>query len=643
MIHSAPIRRDVLWPIVERLSPEPQAQADVCENPLPTPGLSGAHAPALVPPRERWRAAVRGLRILGQLQGAPIKLQAEYYHELSAAGRTQVSVLFCSDAELLALRTQWVNGCLHHAATRQPVCGTQLFVIDAHGHLLVARERPDGTLKHSSLSRGLPVRAAGELQCDARGSLLAISNKSGHYVPGAANLRTVTAALHEAGADLDRVQCIDFVALKAQVRSLLPWVAPSEHATFLNDAKSIASLLCAVNVQTLMRAIMQAPPQERGEMVARAARLARVSPLLREEHVPNFLPLLLGLGKDSAPAPAPTLAQQIRQHRLPRTAVCRSVERAVAEVGMAHPLTRAMGAVFVQRIQSLRDALPPALAGNLALDAHLLLPSTNSRQLFTALTEHRGSLWALLHHLARLDARGTPLAQQLAAAGLLNLPLLRRLYVTSVGRPVKHMFSAPPERRAYWKAAVPKRRLPLPVRHLRLAEVPSPPLAEVELQNAQAGRVPWKSVADAARIVDPHPFTQEATAAGMHLLSGTSGTLYRLMNAWLIMAGDAQGLFALRFAATAHMLAQRHHTLHEVLLASQDFLHDYMPGLHNALHCLVPRALQVEYQGQTHTLTPEAFRASVDAVAGASEGFDGARWSITADAAQWQQDLNPTI
>ena len=58
------------------------------------------------------------------------------------------------------------------------------------------------SVKHSSLSRGKPVRAAGVVKV-REGRVIRISNDSGHYRPGAASMRTMIRWLAEQGVSAE--------------------------------------------------------------------------------------------------------------------------------------------------------------------------------------------------------------------------------------------------------------------------------------------------------------------------------------------------------------------------------------------------------------------------------------------------------
>jgi hypothetical protein len=60
--------------------------------------------------------------------------------------------------------------------------GRAIFVMDADGNFYAAKDQIRGEFHHSSLVAGAPVAAAGELEV-VRGVLIALSDRSGHYLP----------------------------------------------------------------------------------------------------------------------------------------------------------------------------------------------------------------------------------------------------------------------------------------------------------------------------------------------------------------------------------------------------------------------------------------------------------------------------
>lgn len=73
--------------------------------------------------------------------------------------------------------------------------GWATYVVDAGGGLVVAARRSE----HVACAGGAPVRAAGEVQFDARGDVVEVTNNSTGYCPDEACWESVREALDRAG------------------------------------------------------------------------------------------------------------------------------------------------------------------------------------------------------------------------------------------------------------------------------------------------------------------------------------------------------------------------------------------------------------------------------------------------------------
>ncbi len=80
-----------------------------------------------------------------------------------------------------------------------------LFVMDAAGNFYATPGLELGRVHHSSLLAGAPVAAAGTLDV-ATGTLLLVTNHSGHYRPDEGTLDAAIGALRAAGADLSKAK-----------------------------------------------------------------------------------------------------------------------------------------------------------------------------------------------------------------------------------------------------------------------------------------------------------------------------------------------------------------------------------------------------------------------------------------------------
>jgi hypothetical protein len=79
-----------------------------------------------------------------------------------------------------------------------------IFVMDEHGIFFASTLHTVGFFHHSSILAGAPVAAAGEIEVWS-GELIAISDRSGHYLPARAFMQAV-AELNRCGIDTRRVK-----------------------------------------------------------------------------------------------------------------------------------------------------------------------------------------------------------------------------------------------------------------------------------------------------------------------------------------------------------------------------------------------------------------------------------------------------
>ncbi|MEC4723843.1 PAAR domain-containing protein [Noviherbaspirillum sp. CPCC 100848] len=87
--------------------------------------------------------------------------------------------------------------------------GRAIYIIDEHGKIYASNFHEAGKFHHSSLSRGKPVAAAGELEV-VDGELIGISDRSGHYVPARMYSDQALKIFAEKGIDM-RYVFIDFI------------------------------------------------------------------------------------------------------------------------------------------------------------------------------------------------------------------------------------------------------------------------------------------------------------------------------------------------------------------------------------------------------------------------------------------------
>jgi len=85
---------------------------------------------------------------------------------------------------------------------------SQIFVLGPN-KCLYAGTKVKGIFHHSSFLQGKATLAAGKLQCNSDGKIIAIDNQSGHYRPGAASLLRFLRILFEKGCDLGALESIN--------------------------------------------------------------------------------------------------------------------------------------------------------------------------------------------------------------------------------------------------------------------------------------------------------------------------------------------------------------------------------------------------------------------------------------------------
>jgi hypothetical protein len=123
-------------------------------------------------------------------------------------------VKYLNDEELAGYKLELRDGRMYDAngslfdtsaASRGPNSGKAIFVMDENGSFYASNHQEIGEFHHSSLGRGEPVAAAGELQVDD-GVLKGISDKSGHYAPGRQYTQQALDSLKNKGVDMDNVE-----------------------------------------------------------------------------------------------------------------------------------------------------------------------------------------------------------------------------------------------------------------------------------------------------------------------------------------------------------------------------------------------------------------------------------------------------
>lgn len=138
---------------------------------------------------EQFVASLEGPKTRNGITEFPV--QPKYVGEATAGlphwilpgSGDEATVRYFSAEEQAANAVTVDRGGLRFAKGGKPETGSELiFVVDRQGRMIVGKPE-DGTIHHSSLAAGEPVRMAGTLKVDAQGRIIAIANDSGHYRP----------------------------------------------------------------------------------------------------------------------------------------------------------------------------------------------------------------------------------------------------------------------------------------------------------------------------------------------------------------------------------------------------------------------------------------------------------------------------
>lgn len=130
--------------------------------------------------------------------------QGKCYRFVKTQGKIQLSPL-STEKNISHKKTGWV-----------------MFVVNAQGEIFVSNHNNKEKKLHSSFMRGGPVKYAGELRIANDGTLLEVSNYSGHYMPDFDNVQQFAWHLDQRGVQLS--QCVFSVVNDKDVISKLSQV-----------------------------------------------------------------------------------------------------------------------------------------------------------------------------------------------------------------------------------------------------------------------------------------------------------------------------------------------------------------------------------------------------------------------------------
>ncbi|KAK3325021.1 hypothetical protein B0H66DRAFT_547259 [Apodospora peruviana] len=327
---------------------------------------------------------------------------------------------------------------------------------------------------------------------------------------------------------------------------------------------------------------------------------------------------------------------QIVKNRVTRTATSRAVEAEICQVLAASSLPSvAMRALF-ERVWRLFEAVAvqaPCGSKSWLLpsevdlgDLDSLRKTGNQRQHFHALRALEPPLRCLLRRLAVSSQEDPLLLSQLGDLGVIDpsrvAALAERIAVADGNTDL--ILSAPESLRRIWTRAAHQRRGP-PLWYytgLRVKDATMPPVSEAEVRalfgpaaalNSHGDRrLPYECGAYKYALVEDDPLVVACTNKGLFATSGPSGTAYRFLNLWLVLAGPEAELAVIRLAVASLLLSGSHHSLAEIMMVCAPLMGCRPPeGLADMIEQLVPHELRMMWEGVSHTITPVKFRSEL--------------------------------
>ena len=322
---------------------------------------------------------------------------------------------------------------------------------------------------------------------------------------------------------------------------------------------------------------------------------------------------------------------QIVKNRVTRTATGRAVEIEICQALETSSLPSvAMRAMF-ERVWRFFRAVAQArgswLPGEVDLGNFESLRETgNQRQHFHALRALEPPLRHLLRRLVISSQESDPLLSQLGNLGVIDASRVAARVQGAADGNADLILSAPESLRVMWTRAARKRRGPgassLWRTGLRVKEATMPPVSEAEvralfgpgaaLSSHGDRRLPYECGAYKYALVEDDPLVVACTDRGLFMTSGPSGTAYRFLNLWLVLAGSEAELPVIRLAIASLLLSGPHHSLAEIMIVCAPLMGCKPPdGLLDMIEQLVPHDLRIEWEGQSHTITPGGFRSEL--------------------------------
>lgn len=331
---------------------------------------------------------------------------------------------------------------------------------------------------------------------------------------------------------------------------------------------------------------------------------------------------------------AVAMRSQIVTHRRIRTTTSRVLEMDVCDFISNHPLavvgTRMLFEKLCLVFECVAQRRPELLSEEIDTgQLRELYERGNQRQHFHGIRNLLGAFRILLRHLSDLDQS---FLYQLGELGVIVPSEVNSFVANAAFGDTEEILSPPEDLRQVWKPVARERLAPgdggcgqigdstkqLWRTTKRVRECCTPPITAFELEdlfgeNATFAshankRLPYDCGAHKYTLVEQDSFVLDCTNRGLFTTSGPSGTAYRQLAMWLVLGGSRKKLPELRFATAATLLEGFHHSLVEVMAVCGPIVGCEMPGdVREMLEQLVPRKLELEWDGESFSLTQEGF------------------------------------
>ncbi len=120
--------------------------------------------------------------------------------------REKSPVFYYSDERLQSVKVSFKNGRAFYPNGKMITQSfSSEFIMDENGDIYIIEpylDKPEGWLKHTSLSHGHPVACAGLITFESNGRISFVHRRSGHYLPSKEFLKQFVDRIESAGIDL---------------------------------------------------------------------------------------------------------------------------------------------------------------------------------------------------------------------------------------------------------------------------------------------------------------------------------------------------------------------------------------------------------------------------------------------------------